>query len=106
MGSLIYMHVKKIKKIKSKLEPAIDEMYGKFIVNLEADSDNDSSDTELTSDGEMSGVDPLDSGSDDNNRPTVQPSMAQGLSKCNILYCLCITIKTTSTLHTRNADFL
>jgi hypothetical protein len=37
------------------------ELADQFIVNLETDSDNSSSDTEPISDTEMSGVDPLDS---------------------------------------------
>jgi hypothetical protein len=54
------IHVKKIEEYL-KVEPAIDEMSEQFIDNLETSSDNSSSDTESTSDGEMSGVDPLDS---------------------------------------------
>jgi hypothetical protein len=55
------MHVKKIYGEYLKLERAIDEMSEQFIVNLEMDSDDSSSDTESTNDGEMSTVDPLDS---------------------------------------------
>jgi hypothetical protein len=48
------------------------------IANLEINSRNSSSDTESTSDGEMSGVDPLDSWNKVVNRPTYN-FMAQGL---------------------------
>lgn len=41
-----YMHEKKIKECYPKLVPAIDEMCGQLTVNLEADSDEGSSDTE------------------------------------------------------------
>jgi hypothetical protein len=44
-----------------KLEPAIDEMSEQFVVNAETDSANSFSDTYSTSDGEISGVDPMDS---------------------------------------------
>jgi hypothetical protein len=55
------MHAhKKIEEEYPKLEPVIDEMSEQFIVNVEAGCDNGSSDTESTSDEEMSGVDPLD----------------------------------------------
>jgi hypothetical protein len=42
-----------------KLKLAVGEMSEQFIVNLETDSNNSSSDTDETSDGEMSAVDPL-----------------------------------------------
>jgi hypothetical protein len=55
------MHAKKIEEECFKLEPAIDEMSEQFIVNLEANCDDSSNDTESTSDAEMSGVDTMDS---------------------------------------------
>jgi hypothetical protein len=55
------MHLKKMKKKEClKLEPAIDEKFEQFIINT-TDSDDRPSDSQSTSDGEMSGVDPLSS---------------------------------------------
>jgi hypothetical protein len=56
------MHVlKKIEEEHLELELAIDEISEQFVVNLETDSGNISSDTEPTNNGEISGADPLDS---------------------------------------------
>jgi hypothetical protein len=64
------MHVKKIEEDYLKLEMVIDKMYEQFIVNLETDSDNSSSD-KLTSDRETSGGDPLDEGSTNPKCPVI-----------------------------------
>jgi hypothetical protein len=65
------------------MELTINEMSEYFIVHLETDSDNGSSDTESTSKTHMNGVDRLDS--------LVWtaiglPYMVERLSKSNILY--------------------
>lgn len=63
------------------MEPVTAEMYEQCVVNVEANSYNNSSDTESASDGEMSEVDPLDSSSEDSNKFTVHLYMVEGLPK-------------------------
>jgi hypothetical protein len=70
------MHLKVLEEEYLKLEPAIDEMSEQLTYKQTA---NSSSNTESTSCGEMSGVDPMDSRSGDSNRPNMYPYMVEGL---------------------------
>jgi hypothetical protein len=56
-----WINMKKFEGVYPKLQPVIDEMSELFIVNVDTETDNSSSDTESTNDGEMSGIESLDS---------------------------------------------
>jgi hypothetical protein len=55
------MQVIRIEEECLKLDLEIDEMSEQFVINVQTASYNSSCDSELTTDGEMGGADPLDS---------------------------------------------
>lgn len=80
------------------------EMSARF--RPEANYRNSYSDKRLMKDGEMSGVDPVDSLNELSNRSAMYHFMVEDLPSCNILYCLCFTVKTRTLHHHRAGRFV